>query len=325
MAGLLGALGTVGVVPTVDSIEASGQSTIQKFFKDGFEVGWLGLFILAGAIPLAPFSFFGYSGLNLVATGSTTWAAAKAAAQAGCVLATKMIDTYYPKFWPLSYILTYNPWYVFDLVQMFNPRFSAEGFKAPFFHKPTGGIGGTGRITPFVLMAIVGIFSAGGYALMDYLPEEIGKAAKPIMKTIFLALGGVTALAGGGIGAYVVLPQLLSSIKGSASEATTALTATPSAPQPAAVQVVSAPKVSAPLRGGGATALGNPGSSIPSLRQIVDGMLGPAESGDPAPYPATMPKMMNGGGLTDYSEYMFFGVLGLLIAGGFGLAYIRSE
>jgi len=347
VAGAAGSLLTSGTPLTAAGAQAQGQSWIQKMLSTGFPIGWFGLFILAGAIPVAPFSYWGYGGVNLMATGATGWAALKGVSQIGSKYLSVYIETYHPKYWPYAWLLKYSPWYVFDLIQMFNPHFNEEGFRIPFFNKQIGRTGGGGSLTALVIMAAIGLFSLGGYSLMSYLPPEIVGAAAPVMKIVFLAIGGVTALAGGGIGAYVLLPQVLAAMKGNATTAQAAYTEGAKQKMPTAP----APVSTARFGGGDFDHLdlphtlqtgGNNGdneysedngdneygehnnsikmeSKMPSLEAIATGLLDPSKGG--AEHPATQ----SGGGKDDDSPLMFLSLLGIIIFGGYSLALVRSK
>lgn len=329
-------------------VSSSGQSWIKSLFTSGISIGWIGLFLLAGGIPIAPLSFWGYGGLNLMAVGATGWAAAKAASQAGSIFLSSTIETYYPKFWPYAWLFKYSPWYIFDLIQLFNPNFAQEGFRIPFVNRQIGTKGGSGSLTALVIMSAVGLFSLGGYALLDYIPPEITRSAAPILKIVFMVVGGLTALVGGSLGAVFALPQILSAIRSETKTASTEFAA--GASQPIA-------KPSAPAKGGsitipetahdpleapgiqaggagGAGALsamqtGQMGSQMPRLDIIAKGLLGPSPSGDPAPYPTSMPKSMTGGGKKSKEDpevpLAFMGILGILVFGGAALALVRSK
>lgn len=320
-------------------MKSSGQMSIAKFFQEGFPVGWAGLLFLAGIIPVQPFVMLGYSGMNLMAVGALAMAAAKAALQGFSMLISKMIDLYYPSLSFYSAFFKYNPWYVFDIVQMFSPKFAEEGFKTPFFHTSVGGEGGTGVINGTMLGLIVSLLSAGCYTLIQKLPKEVLATAKPTLDLVFLGIGSVGALSAGGLGAAMVLPELMKSAKGSLGEIKSAVAApasgaasAPSAPAAASGAVAVAPKPasgpapSQPQKGGG---LGNPGSVIPDLRQIASSMLGPAIAGDPMPYQS---KILNGGGRrsaaagpTDGEMLLFLGSLAVVAVGGLTLAAVRAK
>lgn len=311
-------------------MKSSGQMSIAKFFQEGFPVGWAGLLFLAGIIPIQPFVMLGYSGMNLMAVGALAMAAAKAALQGFSMLISKMIDLYYPSLSFYSAFFKYNPWYVFDIVQMFSPKFAEEGFKTPFFHTSVGGEGGTGVINGTMLGLIVSLLSAGCYTLIQKLPKEVLATAKPTLDLVFMGIGSVGALSAGGLGAAMVLPELMKSAKGSLGEIKSAVAApAPSAAAASAPSTAptSGPAPSQPQKGGG---LGNPGSVIPDLRQIASSMLGPAIAGDPMPYHS---RILNGGGRgaakkgepTDGEMLLFLGSLAVVAVGGLTLAAVRAK
>lgn len=353
MASLLG-----GLLPPVTAAgtQAAGQTWIKSLFTTGIPIGWIGLFILAGGVPIAPFSFWGYGGLNLAAKGALGWAAAKGASQAASGFAATTIEAYYPRFWPYAWLLKYSPWYIFDIVQLFNPNFATEGFVIPFLNRKVGTTGEGGSLTAVVITMAIALFSFGGYSLMQWLPAGLTKTAKPIMETIFLGIGSVTALAGGGLGAYVALPQVLSAVKGNLGEISAGFS-TPSGPSAASgASGASKPSVAsgASAAKGGSTVLyvpppppppapsapsapsapqtggtrGTLGSQFPDLDTIAKGLLQQTSS-EPAPYPAVYPAPpLKGGGLqTDdgSSSLAFLGLLGILILGGYSLALVRSK
>jgi hypothetical protein len=231
MASLLGGIGgvsalgglaaaTTGTPTTAAGVQASTASGLSKYLN--FELPWFGLFLLAGGFPFPPFSYLGLGGLNLWATGSMSYFAVKAALQGLLTIANMFIKIYYPSMWWFGYLLVLNPWYVFDIVQMFSPAFAVEGFKTPFLHSPIGN-GSTGKMTPALLAMSFALMCTGAYSLLNFLPNEIQVAYKPIFNTIMLTVGGITALAGGSIGGMVVLPQLITAIKGNLNEASTSI------------------------------------------------------------------------------------------------------
>jgi len=247
-------------------------------------VGWFGLFILAGGVPFPPLSYLGFGGLNLWAVGSMTYFGMKAGLQAMLVLANTYVTAYYPKLWWIGYLMVLNPWYVFDLIQMFSPAFAAEGFKVPLLHTPIGN-GGTGTVTAALLAAAIALLCSGAYSLINLLPPELQVTYKPIMNSIFLAIGGVTALGGGSIGSMLVIPKIMSAIKGNISEAGAAVAALPPA--------------SAPQTGGG----------VPSLGDVANRII----------------KQRGGGGDSDIGANIFLGTLAVAALGGISLALIRMK
>ncbi len=273
-------------VPTTSSVASTGQSALMQYFN--FDLGWFGLFILAGGFPLPPFSYLGFAGLNLYAVGSMTYFGVKAGLQALLGLANTYINAYYPKLWWLGYLMVLNPWYVFDLVQMFSPAFAEEGFKLPIFHTP---LGTKGKMTGALMSLAVGAMSVGSYSLMNMLPIELQASYKPILNSVFLTVGTLATVTGGGMTSMLVLPQAFGAIKSSLAEAGTAIAATP-APAPApAVQ-----------KGGG----------IPSLSEVAQNI------------DAGKINVQSGGG-RDPSATIFLGTLAVAALGGISLALIRSK
>jgi hypothetical protein len=328
MAGKLPVVGgLVPAVPTVAGAAAEGQNKVKEFFTEGFSIGRIALFFLAGGIPVAPFSFWGYGAVNLMVAGSKGWAAAKAALQLAFVLANKFLGVYYPKLWWVGWLLVLNPWYVFDLVQLFSPTFESEGFKVPFYGEQIRPEDGVYKLNGIVIGIMIALLSLGGISLLSYLPPQVVGGAKPALELAFKVIGGITTVAGGGVGAYMLLPQLLSSAKGDvAAVKAAAAAATPAAAPatlPVAAVAAAAPAAAAPLAQKGGS---GQGSVIPSLREIAAGLLGPAPGGDPAPFKSTV---ITGGGAAaaevDTSSLLFVGTLGLATLGGIALAVTRSK
>ena len=214
-AGTAAAGAATGTPLTADAAAKSSANNLMSYFTG--KASWFGLFLLAGGFPFPPMSYLGLGGLNLWAAGSMTYFAMKAGLQAVLTVGNMFIEAYYPNLWWLGYLLVLNPWYVFDIVQMFSPAFAAEGFKVPFLHTPIGR-GGTGQMSVAIWAAAIALLCSGAYSFLNFLPPQLKNSYKPILNTVFLAMGAVTALAGGSIGGMVVLPQIMSSIKSNISE-----------------------------------------------------------------------------------------------------------
>ncbi len=259
-----------------------------------FDLQWFGMFILAGGFPLPPFSYLGFAGLNLYSVGSMTYFGVKAGIQTLLTLANTYLLAYYPKLWWVGYLLVLNPWYVFDLIQMFSPAFPKEGFKVPFLHTP---LGATGKMTPALAALAVGAMSVGSYSLVNMLPVELQASYKPLLNSIFLTVGTLATITGGGLSSMLVLPQAYSAIKSSLGEAGAAAAATP---VPVAAPVAASSAVQA---GGGAPSL----SEV--ARKIEAGKI----------------TLQDGGGSSDPSAAVFLGTLGVAALGGISLALIRSK
>lgn len=294
MAALLG-------IPTLASVQTSGTNSLMSYFN--FDLQWIGLFILAGGFPLPPFSYLGFAGLNLYAAGSMTYFGMKAGLQAMLVLANTYLTAYYPNLWWVGYLLVLNPWYVFDIIQLFSPAFPTEGFKVPFLHTPIGK-GGTGKMTPALFSLAIAAMSAGAYSLVNILPPELQVSYKPILNTIFITVGTVATVAGGGVTSMLVLPQAYSAIKSNLTSAGTAISALPPAP-----------KASAPT-----TVQHGGGNNVPSLNEvaekIMNGTITATEGGG---------QSGGGGKKPDSGAIIFLGTLLIAALGGISLALIRSK
>lgn len=293
--------GLAGGIPTADSAKTSAMKPLTDFINNGIQVDRIGLAFLSGIIPIPPLSYLGYGGLNLWAVGSLKYCAMKAGLQAFCSMAQTFVTAYYPKLWFLGYLLAYNPWYVFDILQLFSPTFAQEGFKVPFFNTKvsTSATPSAGKVTAPILAAAIALLCSGAYNLLSYFPESIQKAWKPAMNMVFLAIGGVTALAGGGIGGVVVLPQIMSALKGESKSLSDAIAPPPPPPMP------SAP--SAPQAGGG--------EPLPSLGDIANRIM-KDEIGCPT---------QSGGALGDSTANIFLGSLVIAALGGIALALVRNK
>jgi hypothetical protein len=302
----------------------------------GIPVGWFGLLILAGGVPIAPLSFLGYAGANLMVTGSLGWAAAKMTAQLGTALAVKMISTYYPAFWIYSWILTYSPWYIFDIVQLFSPRFAVDGFKIPFVGTQIGNKGGTGKVTLPILAALIAITAMGGYSLMDYIPAEITGSLQPILKTLFAVIGGGVALAGGGLGAFAMFPDLIKTVSGSVMEIGAKAV---SGSAPAAAPVVAPVPFVAPSGPSGPSGPSAPvvafvapsGPSAPVVPFVAPSAASAAQKGGAQPFDLdAIAREFTGGGrkaaeASGFESYAFMGILAIAVLGGTSLAFLRSQ
>lgn len=168
-------------------------------------------------------SFLGYAGINIMVTGSYGWAAAKAGVQLASYLTGQFIKAYFPELWPISFILAYSPWYIFDIIQMFDPNFPTLGFRTPFFTKQLGSnfdieADHYGSITLVHIFVIIVIMSLGGYTLVNMLPQEITGSFKPLLKTIFKSVAGITGLVGGGMMAFTTMPSMFSALKGGGAQ-----------------------------------------------------------------------------------------------------------
>ena len=305
------------VTGTQPSLATSGQSVIKRFFSAGFEIGFMGLLFLAGGLLIPPFDALGQLGVNLFAVGAPMFGLLKGAFMAMITFAVKYLKLYYPGLWPVTFMLSINPWFIYDLIQTWSPAFPQEGYRIPLTYKSIGGGvsgpegGPKGRITPVVIGMIIAAFAYGGYKLIDYLPKEITGNAGPMIQRIFLITGGVTAATGGGLTALVAVPEMVSALKGTLASPTAA------APEPTAtgsVTTTPAPTVTGPtvpVQTGG-TKFKSVDIELPSLEEVSKRLL----------------KQL---GAEDNNEQarsiapLFLSGLGVIVVGGLSLAVLRNR
>ena len=318
--------------PTVASVEAAGKKEVQRWFN--LPIDWWTHVILTGIAPfliLIPFVgqiglaipyMWGLNGINILAstTGKdSTWAIAKAAFYWGCKLISEYIDVEFGGQWwgPIvRYILLYaNPWFVYDIIQVWNPNFSKEGYKLPFFGKilnsklvpgsstkpssvkdfgwkytDANGVEHVtyGMMGPVAIGAAITLIIPSLYSIFGALPASVTAGYKSTLDAIMLVVGGVAAVGGGGIGAMVVLPALKDKLLSYITP-----TAAPAAP-------VAPPT---PQRGGG--------NAFPTVESVAKSLL---------------KKSQSGGGTHDLTgDYLFFGILGTVVVGGMTLAALRLK
>jgi hypothetical protein len=160
-----------------------------------------------------------------------------------------MLTVYFPgKWWSpvVKAILLYaNPWFVFDILQIYNPKFAKEGYKIPFWGKKTSSnleagnpptrsdIGwvtkesGGKKSISYGSMGVVGfgaciaLLLPALYTMSASFPASIQSKIVPVLNSIFSVGGMITALAGGGLGTLVIFPQLISSVQGNLTQVMT--------------------------------------------------------------------------------------------------------
>jgi hypothetical protein len=213
------------------------------------------------------------------------------------VLANTYLTVFYPNLWWVGYLLVLNPWYVFDIVQMFSPAFAYEGYKVPFTKfNPASPLSNAikdvsgnytraiGSVSPALFAAALALVGSGTYGLVNMLPSVLTATYKPILNMVMTVLGGITALAGTGA-SVMMLPNLISNFNKNQSEYTAAL---------ATVQ-----------KGGG---------DLPSLADVAQKIM-------------KKENLQTGGAvdIEDASSTLFVGSLALVTFAGISLALVRSK
>jgi len=305
--------GAASVLPTSLTPTPPPATGLKGFLSKGFTVPWWLHIFITGIAPFlvlipfvgpAVFTFpytFGVNGINLLATNSMGWAAAKAALNFMCQTIGQVISIYLPGWWSpyLKAFLYYaNPWFVFDILQAYNPKFKEEGYKIPFWNKQTNSVlekkgtrtnvdigftdlSGTtsyGLMGAIPIGAMLVLLLPAFYTMSANFPPEISAKMNPILDSITTLGGAITGIAGGGIGTFVLLPKLISSLQSSASSI---------------------------MAGGDPVQSG--GSGIPTINEVAENML-----------------KQNGGG-TDPESGVFMGILAITILGGISLAVTRRK
>ena len=275
---------------------------------------------------------WGVNGVNLVASNSSFWALGKAAFNVLCIGLYDIIAIYFAgKWWlpALKALLRYaNPWYVFDMIQVFNPKFKDIGYKIPFLNKRantnkekgaklvTGDIGYIQRGSSGADTITYGSFykAAGAaavfllpalYTLFDNLPAELKGKVQPLLDSVVSVGGMITAVAGGGIGTFILLPQLATSLQGNFAKLMAGGSEEGEANAlPNLEATVDATDTNAQLGGGG----------VPSIEELANSLLknkSTAQGG--------------GGASVDTESATFMGLLGITILGGISLAVLRRK
>jgi hypothetical protein len=269
-----------------------------------------------------------------------------------CNLLADLLQVYFGGRWWLPVvqsILQYaNPWFVFDILQVWNPNFVKEGYKIPFWNKQvnstleanklrterdigwpvvskldsksqaiayqneegnpiTYAVNSAGKASfngkllsnpgpvnldatmlPFVKYGWMGAIAFGAclvlvlpalYTMAETFPPEIQAKMVPVLNTVFTLGGAVTAIAGGGLGTFVLLPKLGS--------------------------ILQANMTSVFAGGGGdGNQTGGGKKDIPSVEDVAQRLLG---------------------GKADNESTFFMGTLAVIVLGGFSLALVRIK
>jgi len=303
--------------PSVASIEAQGKKEIQGWFN--FPLNWGGHLLLA-----LPY-MWGINGVNILAATSgkdSAFAMAKAAFYWGCKLLSDYLSVEFGDQWwepPLRYVLLYaNPWYIFDVLQVFSPYFKEEGYKLPFTDyslnsklrkgatthpssekdfgwKYTDANGvqqvSYGWMGPVAIGAAITLLVPALYSIFGALPSSVSSGYVAILNSVMLVIGGVAALGSGGLGAMVVFPALKDRL-------TTYLKPTEMA----------APTVPPPT-----SQKGGDGNAFPSVESVAKSLLKKSQSGG-----GRVPR-------DSTTDYLFFGILGTVVVGGMTLAALRLK
>ena len=331
------------------------QAPQPSFLTSSIRLPWPLMLVFAGAIPFVPVSYLGYAGVNLLLTGTTFfdgifWAALKATSQIVCALLSKLSYDYITDEWLvavpylsfLPWFLMFSPWYIYDILQffrspsnggMFMDRFvgstgdtrtpEKDSFRVPFSEKAIGNV--QGDITFPKAFLIVFVVLAGLSQTLEYLPDAIISTVKPIFNKVLAWLAGLTAVGGGGVGAYAAWPTISKMI---------ATPAVAPAGAPAVAPVGGLDSMIPGIGGLFATTTVAP-PSAPSLAPSLAPPSGPSLAAPAAP----LPKMMGGGRVdldaiaadilketsSGVGAYIVVGAMALVALGGGALSLVRQK
>jgi hypothetical protein len=206
------------------------------------------------------------------------------------------------------------------MIQVFHPKFKDIGYKIPFLNKRantnkekgaklvTGDIGyiqkgssgadtitygsfykAAGAAAVFLLPAL--------YTLFDNLPPELKGKVQPLLDSVVSVGSIITAVAGGGVGTFVLLPQLASGLQGNLAK-------------------LMAGGSEEGLATTGATAEANVqlgGGDVPSVEELANSLL------------KNKSTAQGGGASIDTESATFMGLLGITILGGISVAVLRRK
>lgn len=351
--------------------DSAGVSVIKKFFAAGFPLEWWHHVVLTGIIPgimLLPYILsqfytstdttgmgvvvaiisgifgvpftFGSNGLHLLASNSTTWAAVTFVLNLGFVFFGQLLT--YSDFGKWSLFFKFygaifqfaNPFFVFSILQVFNPNFYNEKYKWPFLNKylssllDSKGVMRKGKVHTANDIGYIPIDPAtkepskdpvtGKYVrqygkmgavsigatllllipafstIMKDLPAPWQASISKSLGSAFSTLTVIAAVFGGGGGIFAMTK--LSSLFSSSAPAAPARTPRPVAP---AVQA-----------GGG--------DDIPSMvdaaKELTDGF-----------EPNVNAQSGGGNSMTDSESALFVGIIGLVAVMGASLAAFRKK
>ena len=260
---------------------------------------------IAALTALTMFPATGWVGLNLLATSNNLlgagMAALKGASYVGSLFIASFIHQIYPSIFSYIFwlLMKLGQWYIFDVVDILDPRFSKTGFRSPF-HLPL----------PFGLNATDG----GGFSTCSDADKRAGKCADWILNIPIICLISAALLANGITwakylpeGAQTAFQYATGGGAGlfASGGAINAMYSAQSTASAAASQSV-IPQMAIPvLKGGGGEGNGKGKGSLPPLSSFVDEI---KESYSEESFDDSAP---------------FLAILAYICAAGFGLALSR--
>lgn len=281
-------------IPGVSSIPgvatAPGPSNpLGSLLQGGFSIPKIGLLALAALPPT------GIAGLNLQATGNLFGMLLKVVSYGVGILYALRLNAVYPSVFSkvIMSLMFIGPWYVFDILEYFDPAFERVGFRPPVpiegYPKPVAPVraDGTWLLTPALIslvMTMLPAYSAGLTSLINfYAPGTVGGNVQQYI-----------GYAAAGVGVLGLAGSLFAATQGTGAPVTTVAPAPLAAPPP--LPAAAPPPL--PTMAGGA---------LPPLSTFVKDM---KRSASPQAF---------------QESTGFLGVLALVIFGGLALGAVRAK
>jgi hypothetical protein len=130
------------------------------------------------AVVFSAFYTLGSNGANLLVSGSMGWGAMKFASNQMLKGLYFLLSKMYPGQWWLVYLKAFikyaNPWFTFDIMQTYSPRFSREGYKLPFLNKFLNSTIAENEVTKLANKMKVDQLDANGNVILTIEPDENG-------------------------------------------------------------------------------------------------------------------------------------------------------
>jgi len=156
----------------------------------------------------------GFIGLNHAAMGNQALAILKTGSVVLSVILVTILLPYYPDIMRkyIIYLSYFGPWFMFDILEVFNTGFQAHGFRLPLNITLEGltanhATSGDWKLTTAMASAIIATFGVSGAVAASFIPADLVPAS--ISNNIALASGGVGLALGG-----VALMAMLASSSG---------------------------------------------------------------------------------------------------------------
>lgn len=130
------------------------------------------------AVLFSAFYTLGSNGANLLVSGSMGWGGMKFASNQMLKGLYFLLSKKYPGQWWLPYLKSFikyaNPWFTFDILQTYSPRFSREGYKLPFLNKFLNSTIAENEVTKLANKLKVNQLDADGNVILTVEPDENG-------------------------------------------------------------------------------------------------------------------------------------------------------